>query len=69
MARPVLLLLVSGLIYFVVVFCSGFALGIVRVLWLVPLNRDPVAGAAYYVALCAFAVMPWLLGRHERSTN
>jgi len=29
-------------------------------------NRDPVSGTAYYVGLCAFAIMPWLLGRLGR---
>ena len=24
--------------------------------------RDPVSGAAYYLALGAFALMPWILG-------
>jgi|GEM_PF-684496 hypothetical protein len=28
-------------------------------------NRDPVAGTAYYLALGAFALMPWLLGRER----
>jgi hypothetical protein len=27
------------------------------------LNHDPVSGTAYYLNLCAFALMPWYLGR------
>jgi hypothetical protein len=27
------------------------------------LARDPVSGPAYYLSLCAFALMPWWLGR------
>jgi len=27
------------------------------------LNHDPVSGTAYYLSLCAFALMPWCLGR------
>ncbi len=27
------------------------------------LGRDPVSGTAYYLSLCAFALMPWFLGR------
>jgi hypothetical protein len=27
------------------------------------LNHDPVSGTAYYLSLCAFALMPWYLGR------
>lgn len=26
-------------------------------------TRDPIAGAVYYVMLCVFAVMPWLIAR------
>ena len=26
-------------------------------------TRDPIAGAVYYVMLCMFAVMPWLVAR------
>ena len=29
------------------------------------LDRDPVSGTAYSVALCLFAAMPWLLSRRE----
>lgn len=29
-------------------------------------TRDPVAGAAYVVALIAFALMPWILARQRR---
>jgi hypothetical protein len=28
-------------------------------------TRDPVAGAAYYASLLAFALLPWWLGRRE----
>ena len=27
------------------------------------LSRDPVSGTGYYLSLCAFALMPWFLGR------
>lgn len=27
------------------------------------LNRDPVAGTAYYVSLILFAIMPWIVSR------
>jgi len=30
------------------------------------LNHDPVSGTAYYLSLCAFALMPWGLGRVGR---
>jgi len=30
------------------------------------LNRDPVAGTAYYVSLILFALMPWLLSRIQK---
>ena len=29
-------------------------------------NRDPVSGTGYYLTLCVFALMPWLLGRVGR---
>ena len=28
-------------------------------------TRDPIAGTAYYIMLCLFAVMPWLVARQE----
>lgn len=28
-------------------------------------TRDPVAGTVYYIMLCLFAVMPWLIARKE----
>jgi len=30
------------------------------------LDHDPVSGTAYYLSLCAFALMPWCLGRVGR---
>jgi hypothetical protein len=30
-------------------------------------TRDPVSGAVYYGMLCVFAIMPWLLVRHQRT--
>jgi hypothetical protein len=30
------------------------------------LGRDPVSGTGYYLSLCAFAFMPWFLGRVGR---
>lgn len=28
-------------------------------------TRDPVAGTVYYIMLCLFAVMPWLIARKD----
>lgn len=30
------------------------------------LDRDPLAGTAYYVSLILFALMPWLLSRIQK---
>ena len=31
------------------------------------LDRDPITGAAYYLSLLAFTIMPWLLARRAQS--
>jgi hypothetical protein len=128
----------SGLLYFSIVFSVGFALGTIRVLWVVPhfgarvaeliempfmliaivatarwlvqrltiprvswiglgmglvaltfllvaefgpvlylrgmtiteyfATRDPVSGTLYYVMLCVFAAMPWLVSRKKTAS-
>ena len=33
------------------------------------LGRDPVSGTAFYLSLCVFALMPWVLGRLGRHSE
>jgi hypothetical protein len=58
--------LIVGVVALALLLLAELILG-VTLLGLTPkdvfFNRDPVAGAAYYVSLCVFALMPWCLGR------
>ena len=75
-AGAISIALTSGA-YFAIVFSIGFALGVVRTLWVAPrvgeraaeliASRDPIAGTAYAAALLLYAVMPLFVARARRS--
>jgi hypothetical protein len=55
-----------GAITFAIVLCADVVVGVVlrgMTVWQALFERDPVSGAAYYLALGWLALAPWLFGR------